>query len=146
MDDGRLGFIDFGCYRQFGEDRWRLQIDSELAMFTHDEEKLKHFMAKVSMHDDPEDLDPEWVELFLRQMEWAIAPVIAAGPFDFAGKAYAEQGANLIKETLKRGYVRTDSFYNWSNRAIIGHRALMYRLRSKLDYSALYHREMAKYA
>ncbi len=146
MDDGRLGFIDFGCYRQFGEDRWRLQIESELAMFNNDQEKLMHFMAKVAMHDDPRDLGSEWVNLFLRQMRWAIAPVIAAGPFDFANKEFAEQSADLMKETIKKGYVRNDSFYNWSNRAIIGHRALMYRLRAKVDYSALYHQEMARYA
>jgi len=146
MDDGRLGFIDFGCYRQFAEDRWRLQIDSESAMFKNDRDRLMHFLTKVSLHDHPDDLDPEWVDLFLRQMAWAIAPVTAAGDFDFADKAYAAQGAALMKESIKKGYVRLDSFYNWSNRAIIGHRALMYRLRARLDYSSLYHREMARYA
>lgn len=146
MDDGRLGFIDFGCYRRFGEERWRLQVESESAMFRNDREGLLRFMTKVAMHDDPEDLDPRWADLFLRQMEWAIAPVTAAGPFDFAAREYAERGANLLKETIKKGHVRIDSFYNWSNRAILGHRALMYRLRSRIDYSALYHREMARYA
>lgn len=145
MDDGRLGFIDFGCYRVFNEERWKMEIDGEIAMFNNNREQLMQFFTKFTMHDHPEELDPDWVELAIRQMQWVIAPILTKGQFDFADKAYAELGATLLKETIKSGYVRTDSFFNWSNRAILGHRALMYRLRSKLDYSALYSGEMEKY-
>lgn len=145
MDDGRLGFIDFGCYRQFNAERWKMEIEGELAMFNDDRERLMEFFTKFTMHDHPQELDPVWVELAIRQMQWVVAPITAKGRFDFADKAYAEQGAALLKETIKSGYVRTDSFFNWSNRAILGHRALLYRLRSRFDYSALYYREMERY-
>ncbi|MCB2181077.1 MAG: AarF/ABC1/UbiB kinase family protein [Desulfobulbaceae bacterium] len=146
MDDGRLGFIDFGCYRQFDEERWKLQIDGETAMFQDDQEKLMHFLTKLAMHSHPEALDPEWVDLFLRQMKWIIAPITARGPFDFAGKEYVEHGAKLLRESFRKGYTRLDPFYNWSNRTLLGHRALMYRLKCSFDYSSLYLGEMQKYS
>jgi len=146
MQDGRLGFIDFGCYRQFDEERWKFQVDSELAMFREDRDSLNYYLTKLAMHKTPADLDPEWVDLFLRQIHWVIAPVLAAGPFDFAKTEYVKQGADLLIESLVKGHVRTDPFYNWSNRALLGHRSLMYRLRCKFDYSSLYLTEMKHFS
>ncbi len=146
MADGRLGFIDFGCYRQFDEKRWQLEIKGETAMFTDDREQLMHFLAEQAMMDNPEELDPAWVDLAVRQIQWAIAPVVTQGPFDFAGKGYVEQGIQILRESLRRRNARQDPFYNWTNRAILGHRAIMYRLRCKFDYSSLYLSEMARHA
>jgi len=146
MRDGRLGFIDFGCYRQFDEERWKLQVDGELAMFQDDREYLNYYLSRLAMHETPADLDPEWVDLFLRQLRWVIAPILAAGPFDFAQTKYVKQGADLLMESVRKGYVRIDPFYNWSNRALLGHRSLMYRLRCKFDYSSLYLKEMKKFS
>ena len=145
MDDGRLGFIDFGCHRQFEEERWKLQMAAEIAMFNDDKEALNDFLTKLSMRDTPDDLDEKWAELIMQQIRWVVAPVVAKKSFDFANQDYVADGVLLFKEFLRKGYARTDPFYNWSNRAIIGHRALMYRLRAKFDYSSLYLKEMKKY-
>jgi aarF domain-containing kinase len=145
MDDGRLGFIDFGCCQQFNEERWRDEIEGEIAMFNNDREKLLCFLTKLTMNDSPDDLDPQWVALFMKQVQWVIAPIVAKGPFDFAGQEYAEYGVTILKKFIKGGFARTDPFYNWTNRALLGHRSLMYRLRAKFDYSSLYLKEMQKY-
>lgn len=146
MDDGRLGFIDFGCHRQFDEDRWKLQMAGEVAMLNGDREKMLFYIMKLSMHDRPEDLDQEWVDRFIKQVQWIIAPILTQGHFDFADQHYVANGVTLVKEMLTYGYARTDPFYNWSNRALLGHRALMYRLRAKIDYSSLYLGEMRRYS
>lgn len=145
MKDGRLGFLDFGCYRKFDEQRWKLEVESERAMFEGDRDKLMHFMTILAMHDHPSQLDPDWVDLFSRQIQWVVAPVIADGPFDFGDDRFAEEGAALIKEAFRKGYTRTDAFYNWTNRSILGHRSLMYKLRCKIDYSLMYLAEMRRY-
>ncbi len=145
MKDGRLGFIDFGCYRRFDPNRWQLQIDWESAMFAGDQERMPYFLAKIAMLEDSDDLAPDWVDLINRQLQWIIAPVVHKGPFDFAGHDYVELGTRLLRESIRQGNVRQDPFYNWSSRAILGHRALMYRLRSKFDYSSLYLSEMARH-
>ena len=142
MADGRLGFLDFGCYRQFSPQRWQVQMDSEDAMFCQDQDQLRLFLARLSFHDTPEDLDPQWADLMSRQMRWGVSPITTPGPFDFADPDYVAQGVALFKEALASGYCRTDSFYNWFNRAILGHRSMMYRLGSVLDYGALYFEEM----
>ncbi len=111
MADGRLGFIDFGCYRQFSKERWKLQMDGEIAMFQGEKDKLMHYMAKIAMSDTPKDLDPDWVDLFVRQSHWMIAPILEKGPFNFSRKEYADQGASLFKESIKRASARTDPFY-----------------------------------
>lgn len=142
MKDGRLGFIDFGCYRQFSEERWQLEIETETAMITNDKEKLLHFLTKVSFHDNPEDVDPKFCDRTLRQMDWIVRPIATKGPFDFADKHFVEEGVTLFKEMLQSGYGRTDSFYNWLNRALIGHRSLLYQLGCIIDYHKLYLQEM----
>jgi predicted unusual protein kinase regulating ubiquinone biosynthesis (AarF/ABC1/UbiB family) len=146
MDDGRLGFIDFGCHRQFDEERWKLQMEGEAAMLNGDREALLFYITKLTMHDRPENLDQGWVDRFFKQMHWIIAPIIAKGPFDFADQVFVANGVTLFKELIKNGYVRTDPFYNWSNRALLGHRSLMYRLRARIDYSSLYLEEMQRYS
>lgn len=146
MPDGRLGFIDFGCFRQFSPERWHFQLESETAMFGNDREKLLQFLAKVAFHDDPANLDRQWVDMMLRQIKWMVRPITAGGPFDFSDKQYVEEGIHLFKESLRKGRSRTDCFYNWVNRALLGHRSLMYRLRCNFDYGSLYLQEMEQSA
>lgn len=142
MKDGRIGFIDFGCHRQFSAERWQLEIETEAAMITNDKEQLLHFVTKVSFHDNPEDVDPKFCDRTLRQMDWIARPIITKDPFDFADKQFVEDGVTLFKEMMQSGYGRTDSFYNWLYRALIGHRSLLYQLGCKIDYGQLYRREI----
>lgn len=144
MDDGRLGFIDFGCFRRFSPERWRFEMASEMGMIADDRKAMLHFLAKVSLHDSPEELDSEWREMGLRQVKWIIAPIVSPGPFDFADREYVQEGVELYKEIIRSGYARFDCFYNWTNRALLGHRSLMYRLGCKIDYSALYLQELKR--
>ena len=142
MDDGRLGFIDFGCHRQFEEKRWKLQMEAEVAMLKDDREELNHFFTKLSMHETINNLDEEWADLLMQQIRWVVAPIVAKSSFDFAEQEYVTHGVQLFKKSIQKGYARIDPFYNWSNRALLGHRSLMYRLKAKFDYSSLYLNEM----
>jgi aarF domain-containing kinase len=141
MDDGRLGFLDFGCFRQFSDKRWHFQLESEEAMFCNDQEKILQFIAKISFHDNPDEIDKNLAKLMLRQVDWVVRPITTSGSFDFANKPYVDEGVALFKEIIHHGYSRTDSFYNWSNRALLGHRSLMYRLGCNFDYGSMYLRE-----
>jgi aarF domain-containing kinase len=145
MKDGRLGFIDFGCCRQFNQERWQDEITGEIGMIENDREKVLHFLTKLTMNDSPEDLDPQLISLMTKQIQWMIAPIMAKGSFDFAEREYVDSGTKLLKEFIKKGLARTDPFYNWTNRAILGHRAIMYRLQANFDYSSLYLKEMEKH-
>ena len=138
MDDGRLGFIDFGCYREYSLERWWLQLESEDAMVCQDRGKVLQFLAKFSFHDSSDDLDPAWRDLMLKQVDWIVRPITNKGPFDFADKGYVDEGIDLFKKLLRNSYSRTDSFYNWSNRALLGHRSMMYRLQCNFDYGSMY--------
>jgi len=149
MDDGRLGFIDFGCYRRFSPERWQFEMESELAMLGNDHEGILRFLTGVANCDSKEELDPQWRELTLRQVDWIIRPIAARGHFDFADKEYVQEGVDLFRQIFsemhtQRSYSRMDCFYNWTNRALLGHRGLMYRLQSKFDYSSMYLGEMRK--
>ncbi len=142
MEDGRLGFIDFGCFQQFSQERWRFEQESEKAMFCHDRDKTLQFLARISFHKSTDELDPNWAEMMLRQVQWVIRPIVAEGSFDFADKDYVAEGVSLFKELMQNGNGRVDCFYNWTNRAILGHRSLMYRLQCKFDYRSIYLHEM----
>ena len=143
MKDGRIGFIDFGCYQRFSEDRWNFEIASEKAMLKTNLNGILKFIARVARCSHIEKLDPIWVETTRRQIDWVIRPIMAKRKFDFADQAYVQEGIDLFREiNAKRTFGKLDCFYNWTNRALLGHRALMYQLRAKFDYRSLYLGEM----
>lgn len=145
MEDGRLGFIDFGCYRRFSPGRWQFEMESEQAMLQNDREGVLRFLAGVACCTSTAELDPAWTELTLRQVDWVVRPIVTRGPFDFAEKEYVREGVELCREMTSHGsYGRTDCFYNWTNRALLGHRALLYRLQCAFDYRSMYLGEMRR--
>lgn len=143
MDDGRLGFIDFGCFRRFSVERWQFEMESEEAMLQGDKDGILRFLTGVARCNRKEELDPDWAEMSLRQVDWVVRPIATKGSFDFADEAFVQEGVELFREMFSHGsYGRMDCFYNWTNRALLGHRGLLFRLKSKFDYRSMYLQEM----
>jgi predicted unusual protein kinase regulating ubiquinone biosynthesis (AarF/ABC1/UbiB family) len=138
MDKGRLGMIDFGSQRTFSDDQWKAQTRHEKATLERDDRAITTGIAKFSLFEKVSDMEPGRLEFIRSLGSWQAEPVMKDNPFDFGSEEFFERGIELYAESMRRGYSRYESVYNWWSRAIIGHRTLMYRLRSRVDYRKIY--------
>ena len=139
MADGRLGFLDFGCYRELSEEEWRIRNDGEKAIiFTHDQHLLDKVIASGCLHESTAEMDHEWVDLVRRTVLWQGEPALKDEPFDFSDEEWFQRGVDIMVETGKQRQSRYAPVYNWINRAILGHRTLMYRLQCRFNMRRVY--------
>lgn len=139
MDNGNLGFIDFGCHRELTQEEWQDSNDGEKAIFiTHDDELLNKVIAHSCLHESTEDMEPERVELVRKTVQWQGEAAQDEEPFDFSDKDWYQRGMDILLETAKQRQSRYAPVWNWTNRTIWGHRTLMYRLGCKINFRRLY--------
>ena len=141
MDDGRLGFIDFGSYRELSRDEWQNHIQSERATFANDSASIDKAMAKVCLCSDISEMDPEHVKLMRDITFWQAEPALKNGFFDFGDRDFYQRGIDLHTESIKKPHSRYNSLYNWWSRSILYHRTLLYRLQSCIPYRDIYEKE-----
>jgi aarF domain-containing kinase len=141
LDDNRLGFIDFGCIRPLADNEWKLQIEAEKAVMGGDLETMDQVIAEACFFDRLEDMEPERLALLRNLSLWQAAPVYKKGPFAFGNRTYYQKGIDLYAEATRKGYIRNNSLYIWWTRLIVGHRTLLYRLNSNVDYYQVYMEE-----
>ena len=141
LDDNRLGLIDFGCCRTLSNEEWRLQGKAENSLLENDEETLEQMVAKACLFESPEEMEPERMELLMKLSLWQAEPAMKEGPFDFGDRDFYQRGIDLFTESTRKGYFRGNSLYIWWTRLIVGHRTLLYRLGSKVDYHGVYMEE-----
>ncbi|MEN8258268.1 MAG: AarF/ABC1/UbiB kinase family protein [Thermodesulfobacteriota bacterium] len=138
LDDDRLGLIDFGCYRTLSEEEWEVQIGAEKALMEGDAKGLDKAIAASCLFASVEEMEPERLDYLRRLSFWQAEPMQTQGPFAFGDKDFFQRGIDIYSESVKRGYNRHNSLYNWWARLISGHRTLLYRLNSNVDYRHIY--------
>jgi predicted unusual protein kinase regulating ubiquinone biosynthesis (AarF/ABC1/UbiB family) len=140
MPDGRLGFIDFGCCHHESKednDRW---AEGERAYF-ESPEALRQSLARVSDLTPKQAADDARMEVLTRFTDWAWEPVIHEGPFDFSDPDYFRRGAQVYGEALRGRYTRSRPANTWMCKAIFGLRAMLTRLKARVDVGAIYRAE-----
>lgn len=141
MGDGRLGLIDFGCTRFITNEEWRLQEEFERAVLTRDEVRMNRAIAKACLYNDPEEMEPERLEIVGRGVRWQMDPWFAEGLFDFGDRDFFRRGIDSFLEISRKRYTRGAPLYLWCNRFTLGARALVYRLRGRCDFRKIYEEE-----
>jgi len=138
LEDKRLGLIDFGCCRTLTPEEWQFQIQAENAFMEDNLENMQAVVAKACLYDTPEEMEPERLELLMNLSLWQCEPAMKEGPFAFGDREFYQRGIDIFTESTRKGYIRNSSLYIWWTRLIFGHRTLMYRLNSNVDYHGIY--------
>lgn len=138
LDDNRLGLIDFGCCRTLTTEEWQFQVQAEESLLRGDHEEMNQIIARATLFEGPEEMEPERLELMMKLSIWQAEPAMKPGVFDFGNREYFQRGIDLYMEATRKGYIRNNSIYIWWTRLIFGHRTLLYRLGSKVDYHRIY--------
>ncbi len=141
MDDGKIGMIDFGSQRYLSREEAQFNDRFEMAFLDNDIDALNKQFSEICLYDNVEDMDADKLEFLHRSTSWQTLPLIKDGTFDFGDRDFYIQGININAEALKKKYLRYNSLYNWWGRFVNGHRTLLYRLQSRVNYRDIYLKE-----
>lgn len=140
MEDGRLGLIDFGCCRVFSEEEQDLmEIGLEALLYGGDAQK--EVIKKAALLTDEEAEDEKRTAGFGAVCDWFWEPLRYDGEFAFDDE-YLRRGIELMSELLKQRNVRSMPISIWNNRLFYGYRALMYKLRPRINVKRLHDSEL----
>lgn len=143
MADGRLGLIDFGCTRVITDDEWRLQRAFEDAVINRDEAEMDRVIAKACLYDDPAEMEPERLAAVGQGARWQMEPWLTEGLFDFGDREFYRRGIALFLDVMRKGYTRGKPLYLWTNRFVLGARAMVFRLEGRCEFRKIYDEELA---
>jgi aarF domain-containing kinase len=132
LDDGRLGVLDFGFVIAHPDEEWRLLELIDRAMTTgRREDRVAAVKEWNLIRDDPADSDR--LRLYYQFIEWCWLAQHRGGPFDFGDEAYLRRGIDLFTEMFRKRYTRSRPSTPAIARLNFGVRALLYRLKAKID-------------
>ncbi|MEM9192391.1 MAG: AarF/UbiB family protein [Myxococcota bacterium] len=100
LADGRLGLLDYGCVKVFGESFLEGFSDMVLARIDQDEERLLKCLVALELIDDPED--QQQIDDMAKIADYCSTGLHADEPFDFSEFSYVEGAQELVRHFLAR--------------------------------------------
>jgi len=132
MADGRLGVIDFGFMVAYTEDEWRLLHKIDRAMTTgRRDDRVAAIKEWGYLTDSPADADR--LRLHEAFGDWCWIAPTRGQPFDYGNEADFRRGIGLFLEMVRKRYNRARPCTPALARMNFGVRAMLYRLKAKID-------------
>ncbi len=136
MPDGRLGLVDFGCCYQFTATDLEFVDAVERAAHTSREALREALVIGTDMTPQQRE-EPERMELLERVCDWLWEPLLHQGRFDFGDPDYFRRGVDLFGEVMRNRYFRVMPVNIWLDRNFLGLRALMYKLKARVEWGPI---------
>lgn len=137
LDDGRLGMLDFGCVQYYSrEEREILRLSERLIV--DDDSVLPVLLEKVSGVKPGDPAVSRYLELLRTSKEWMMEPMRCEGAFDFGDEGHLRRGFAWFSGALRDRTVRGHPMYVYYHRCVFGLKALLFRLRARVDVRALH--------
>ena len=143
MADGRLGLIDFGCTLTLSDEEWIFSNVAIQAALDRDLPGLNRAIARACRFDDPDDMEPDRLEVIRSGFYWFMEPWQQEGLFDFGDRDFFLRGIDNVMEAARKGYTRSLPMTLWSNRFTFGGRAFCYKLKGRCEFRNIFLRESA---
>jgi aarF domain-containing kinase len=140
MDDGRLGLIDFGCIQHYNAEE-RLIVKLSDRLIREDQTVLPELM-KVACGVTEDDPGSEtYRRLIERSRDWMMEPIRTDGPFDYGDEGHLQRGFDFMRDMVRERTMRGHPTYVYFNRCVFAMKAILYRLRARVNLRALHLRE-----
>ena len=141
MADGRLGMIDFGCTLALSDEEWIFSNVAIQAALDRDLAVLNRSIARACCFDDPDEMEPDHLEVIRSGFYWFMEPWQQEGLFDFGDRAFFRRGIDNVMEATRKGYTRSLPMTIWSNRFTFGGRAFCYKLKGRCEFRKIFKHE-----
>jgi predicted unusual protein kinase regulating ubiquinone biosynthesis (AarF/ABC1/UbiB family) len=143
MADGRLGVIAFGCTLAMSDEEWTFSNEAIQAALDRDLPGLNKAIARACTFDNPDDMEPDHLDVIRQGFYWFMEPWQQEGLFDFGDKAFFLRGIDNVIEAARKGYTRSVPMTIWSNRFTFGGRAFCYKLKGRCEFREIFLQESA---
>jgi predicted unusual protein kinase regulating ubiquinone biosynthesis (AarF/ABC1/UbiB family) len=141
LEDGRLGVIDFGFMIDLDDTLWTLMAQVDRAITTgRYEDRIAALKEWNWVGESARDQD--FLRLAEQFADWQWRSRSDASVFDFGDDADFRRGVDLLIEMTRKRYTRSRPCTPAVTRQIFGVRALLYRLRAKIDISEIAEKEV----
>lgn len=141
LNDGRLGVIDFGFMIDLDDTLWALmeKVDRAITTGRHEDR-----IAALKAWDWIEDSEAkqEYLRNVERFTDWQWRSRSDATDFDFGDEADFRKGIDMFVEMVRRRYSSSRPCTPAMTRQFFGWRALLYRLRAKINVSEIAEQEV----
>jgi predicted unusual protein kinase regulating ubiquinone biosynthesis (AarF/ABC1/UbiB family) len=140
LDDGQLGMIDFGFMAPIADDLWEVFRKMEHPFAAGNQAERIQVIKEWIWATDASDEDR--LRLGVAFAEWGWLPRYCGDAFDFADEAYFRRGVDLVAEGARKRYNRGRPISPTILRQQFGLWSLLYRLKAKIDVSAISEEEV----
>jgi predicted unusual protein kinase regulating ubiquinone biosynthesis (AarF/ABC1/UbiB family) len=142
QDDGRLGLIDFGCIQHYGAEERELLALSE-GLIVNDETVIPRLLELACGIKPGDSRRERYLSMFQGSLEWMMEPMRCEGPFDFGDESHLRHGYAWFSTTIRDRTVRAHPTYVYYERRVFALKALLYRLRARVNLRQLHAQESA---
>jgi len=143
MDDGRLGFIDFGNIRRFTDDELEFKQAIDQIRFETDAAAVRALCQRSAMMTDAEAQSrPEVLDLIVEMLDYYNEPIIYEGKFDYGDPAYLRRGAELMARASKSRWVKQKKQNVFAHRLNLVLPSLLFLLKSRVNVPQLLREEV----
>jgi predicted unusual protein kinase regulating ubiquinone biosynthesis (AarF/ABC1/UbiB family) len=142
LDDGRLGLIDFGFMLALDEGMWEQFRMIDRAQTTgRREDRVAAMKDHNLIGDGPAEEDR--LRLIEQLCDWFWKCRYGHGEFDFGDEAEFRRGIDLMVQIARKRYSRGRPYQLVISKQTFGVRALLYRLKAKIDVTPLAEADIA---
>ncbi|MEJ2245445.1 MAG: AarF/ABC1/UbiB kinase family protein [Acidobacteriota bacterium] len=138
--DGVLGLVDLGCCRYLSDEEVSYCDAMERASIEPAETSRENMILAVDPRPGQKVAEDQ-LDLVKQFSDWCWEPIHHPGCFDFSDAHYFQRGVDIIREVVRRGYLRSRPVNNWQQRSFFGLRAMLYRLGAHIDAGSIYRME-----
>ena len=143
LPDGRLGVLDFGCYRRFDDADWEAVL-LVVRSFRSGWSDFDGVMRTCALLTDEELRDAERMRFHRELCDWTVEPIREDRPFDFGDPDFLDRGFRFIREGAERRWLRQRPVFLWQSRSFYGLRATLFRLRARVNEKRIDDEETAR--
>lgn len=140
MDDGRLGWLDFGFMVPLDGELWEVMRKMDRALTTGDPADRRQALIDWSCITDEPAAPMELLEAFA---DWCWGFRYCRGEFDFGDAERFRRGVELFIKLAKTRFMRSRPCTAAINRQQFGLFSLLYQLRAKFDARPIAEEEIA---
>ncbi len=141
MEDGRMGFVDFGNVRRFNDVEWQYYLDGTKAREGNEEDQIVFCKRSLMMTDEDAMKYSEMLDLVVEWFGLYNEPLLYEGAFDYGDPEYLRRMAELLARATKQRWVKQEPMNLFSHRLNFQLPALLFQIKSRVDVAQLVREE-----
>jgi len=137
MEDGQLGFVDFGNVRYFNDEEWQYHLDGVKAREGSKENHIAFCKRSLMMKDEDAKKHPEMLNLVVEGFDLYNEPLLYEGAFDYGDPEYLQRMSEWLARGAKQQWVKQEPVNLFSHRLNFQIPTLLFQLKSRVNVAQL---------